>query len=179
MYNRRHCYPHKSTDSAWQKPETHAPMPNSNPSAFSLPSRRFVLSHQWLCFSLISYIIVAVEKYIFQVRRNKGRASESTAAWHRRHSPLFPSWPSRIPWNTQQRWWWSVSGGRAFQLLLGATPKLNAEKTSLSSNVKPPCCHCPSVLCHCVHLLKLSLLILTERCHQQLIPGGIPILHSQ
>lgn len=38
--------------------------------------------------------------------------------------------------------------------------------------------HCPPMLRQCVHLLQLSLLILTEWCHQQLIPGSIPILHS-
>lgn len=73
MYNRRHCYPHKSTDSARQKPETHAPIPNSNPSVFGLQTRCFVLSTQWLCFSLISYITVAVEKYIFQVKKDQGK----------------------------------------------------------------------------------------------------------
>lgn len=76
MYNRRHCYPHKSTDSARQKPETHAPIPKSKPSAFGLQTRCSVLSIQWLCFSLISYSTVAVEKHIPSWEGSReGRAS--------------------------------------------------------------------------------------------------------
>lgn len=91
------------------------------------------------CFSLISYITVAVEKYICQVKKGRGKGE-------RVHGCLVPTAQTLVsllalthPVRAAAAAMLVVNRRRAFLLVLGTTPKLNAEKMPLSSNVQPPC----------------------------------------
>lgn len=67
MYNRRHCYLHKSTDSAWQKPETcNWSNPLKPPWSFILWSIWFVLFSPMILFSFNFIPYSSFLKYIFQ-----------------------------------------------------------------------------------------------------------------
>lgn len=85
--------------------------------------------------------------------------------------------------------WWCTTFGRLMFLLSvvgGHSPKVKCREdsfvfkgeASLLFNLLLCFCHCPPMLRQCVHLLQCPPLVLTERCHQQLVPGSIPILYS-
>ena len=147
MYNRRHCYSHKSIDSAWQNLRRAFPSrPLNPPWSLILWSICFVLFSPMILFFLNFIHYSSCLKYIFQGEKDqRGRGGRERCCWMpsghwhsrwRQEQPLPSSADPLLPVDAQC----NHDVWPADLQLVGIVPKLNAERTPLFSKVKPPCC---------------------------------------